>query len=101
MTLRLLEDSILHFYSRHWIIALGNQGQIGGPQGCCDLRTGVDKVGASATSVRRQRCCLLSIQSSGRGNVGASATSFPDNYRESLEQLRTGVRTVEDGREKS
>ena len=50
------------------------------------------------TSVSRQRRCLLTIQSSGRGNVGASVTSLPDNYRESLEQLRTGERRVEVGR---
>ena len=68
MTLIPLEDSILHFCSRHWIIALGNQGQIGGPGGCCELRTSVGNVGTpatSATSVRRQRHCLLTIQSSG------------------------------------
>ena len=68
MTLRLLQDSLLYFCSRRWIIALGDQGKIGGPGGCCDLRTGVGNVGAAA--------------SSGVGNVDASATSLPVNYSE-------------------
>ena len=66
---------------------------VGNVVACC-----LSRVRADATSVRRQRRCLLTIQSSGRGNVGASVTSLPDNYRESLEQLRTGERRVEVGR---
>ena len=49
-------------------------------------------------SRRRQHRCLLTIQSSGLGNVGASAMSLPDNYREWLEQLKSGEGTVEVGR---